>query len=639
MATNPLHIAIKRADLAAINALLGQSPAKLATLINEYDNHHKTPLMYAVENNALPWQVAQQLIDRGANLHQETKKMGQHGSIMSLAIKAGDVTKVEALIRAGATLNYLRDSNYGPLLDAVHTPNVAKNSGLLNLLLLLIRHHVDLDIITTYQESALRTLSRLGRFDAVALLLDAGADENQLEWTALAQAVAVGNIDDMKRCIANGSALEDRDWWHRTPYLLAVQTGEIAKVKLLLNAGADSNVAGRCGCPPMVYAISSFHTPMLHWLIENGESVEQPDDFDNTPLLAAVQADNADAVEILLRAGAKLSTSTLVKTPNVAELLGHANAWLKQLGTDADGLAGITEAFNELKQLNADATLEIPAQTGTQRVDSPILNDASSAHVAQILLDAGADPKDLKHGAQRLFVGFALDPDVTYLDNTHAQFLAARTRVFGSRNPEKMDRPFWLAMIRSGVDAFTATEHFKGPSSFEGEPVWCAQRFGQTITFLDDGRIVQIGGEHEDGYDPDFCIYNDVFVHEPKAANGAPGKVTIYGYPEAVFPPTDFHTATLMGKAIIVIGRLGYGGTRVEGETPVYSLDTKTFAFKKIITTGNAPGWIYKHRTEKISNEVLRVRGGIIVTGRGDKESHDDNLREFVLDVRSGIWR
>jgi hypothetical protein len=24
---------------------------------------------------------------------------------------------------------------------------------------------------------------------------------------------------------------------------------------------------------------------------------------------------------------------------------------------------------------------------------------------------------------------------------------------------------------------------------------------------------VQIGSEHEDDYDPDFCIYNDVFVH------------------------------------------------------------------------------------------------------------------------------
>lgn len=39
-------------------------------------------------------------------------------------------------------------------------------------------------------------------------------------------------------------------------------------------------------------------------------------------------------------------------------------------------------------------------------------------------------------------------------------------------------------------------------------PVRCFQRFGSTVTVLPDGRLVHIGGEHEDEYDPDFCIYN-----------------------------------------------------------------------------------------------------------------------------------
>jgi hypothetical protein len=28
--------------------------------------------------------------------------------------------------------------------------------------------------------------------------------------------------------------------------------------------------------------------------------------------------------------------------------------------------------------------------------------------------------------------------------------------------------------------------------------VWCAQRFGQSLSFLPDGRVIQIAGEHED---------------------------------------------------------------------------------------------------------------------------------------------
>ena len=61
-----------------------------------------------------------------------------------------------------------------------------------------------------------------------------------------------------------------------------------------------------------------------------------------------------------------------------------------------------------------------------------------------------------------------------------------------------------------------------------------AQRFGQSLTLLPDGPALQFGGEHEDYYDPDFCIYNDVFVHE------GDGSITIYGYPESAFPPRVF---------------------------------------------------------------------------------------------------
>ena len=86
-------------------------------------------------------------------------------------------------------------------------------------------------------------------------------------------------------------------------------------------------------------------------------------------------------------------------------------------------------------------------------------------------------------------------------------------------------------------------------------------------------------------YDPDFCIYNDVFVHERD------GSIAIYGYPESVFPPTDSHTATLVGDAIYVIGSIGYMGTRRYGETPVYRLDVHTLRMDRLHTTGDSPGW------------------------------------------------
>lgn len=60
------------------------------------------------------------------------------------------------------------------------------------------------------------------------------------------------------------------------------------------------------------------------------------------------------------------------------------------------------------------------------------------------------------------------------------------------------------------------------------------RRFGRSSTLLADGRLVLIGGEHEDSYDSDFCIYNDVVVRHPD------GRLEVFGYPKEVFPRQTF---------------------------------------------------------------------------------------------------
>lgn len=81
---------------------------------------------------------------------------------------------------------------------------------------------------------------------------------------------------------------------------------------------------------------------------------------------------------------------------------------------------------------------------------------------------------------------------------------------YGINNPEIIQNEFWEAMVRSGVDAYSGRSD-EEKRSFVDAPLWCYQRFGRSITILPDGRIVEIAGEHEDSYDPDFCIYNDVY--------------------------------------------------------------------------------------------------------------------------------
>src|SRR5882672_8169907 len=102
-----------------------------------------------------------------------------------MALGEGDLQRARALIEAGADIHYNRDHGYDALIDAVHGRDVARDPRLLELLGLLVAHGVNLSGVSAYGESGLRVLSRLGRFDAVRVLLDARADNCQLAWTPL----------------------------------------------------------------------------------------------------------------------------------------------------------------------------------------------------------------------------------------------------------------------------------------------------------------------------------------------------------------------------------------------------------------------------------------------------------------------
>lgn len=220
-----------------------------------------------------------------------------------------------------------------------------------------------------------------------------------------------------------------------------------------------------------------------------------------------------------------------------------------------------------------------------------------------------------------------LDPAVTPV-----LFQEWRARRFGRSNPERMNNPVWEWLVRSKLDAYLATQRLHGPSAFEAGPGWCFDRFGQSSTDLRDGRVVLIAGEHEDYYDPDFCIYNDVVVRHPN------GKMDIFGYERRIFPPTDFHTATLAGDRLIIIGCLGYREDRRPGTTPVMVLDLDAFAIAPVPVTGAPPGWLHKHQpTLSEDGATILVQGGKLDRGRDDG-SLVENIDDWRLHLADGRW-
>jgi len=264
------------------------------------------------------------------------------------------------------------------------------------------------------------------------------------------------------------------------------------------------------------------------------------------------------------------------------------------------------------------------------------MNKASTGAVVHLLVEAGGDIAEISDETRALMLGLVI---TGYIDCTLPQFQSGRAPRFGRVNPEKMNVPFWNAMTRSGAIASDARDLFDPNEKAAAGAVWCNQRFGKSMTFLPDGRIIEIGGEHEDFYDRDFHIYNDVFVHHGNS------QFEIYGYPESVFPPTDFHTATLVGNHIYIIGGLGYPQDRKPGTTPVYRLSTKTLAMEKVKTTGQNPGWIQRHRAnfKAVAGKPgeIHLEGGHVCMAKAGRDEEDwiENEATFVLDLESLKWK
>ena len=213
---------------------------------------------------------------------------------------------------------------------------------------------------------------------------------------------------------------------------------------------------------------------------------------------------------------------------------------------------------------------------------------------------------------------------------TREVFVEWRDARRGKLAAEDLSNPYWSWLIESEESSWSANQHFNGPSSYGGNPAWSAERFGQSTTTLPDGRTLLIAGEHEDHYDPDFFIYNDIIVRHPD------GRIEILGFPETVFPPTDFHTASLVDGKIILIGNLGYPDQRRHGETQILVIDPATWEIRKQPSTGENPGWIHDHQATVSDGKITISRGKICADSNS---SLLENFDDWQLNLKDWSWK
>jgi ankyrin repeat protein len=286
------------------------------------------------------------------------------------AVRVDDRDLVDMLLAAGADVNRANRYGQAPIHVAVEYRHV-------DMLRRLFDAGADIETADASGEPPLLIATRLGAVDVVESLLALGADvdarDRVYRQSALMLAVREEHAGLVERLLAAGADIDaqslageemrfilpaevpvgtskgvgiNRMGWPdrgarqpiagaKTPLLYATRQGNFALTRLLVEAGADLEIADANGITPLINAIinhsivnvnrtgQSDHLKIARYLVEAGANVNAQDWYGQTPLWAAVDIRNLEfqvtatsnrvdretayaLIELLLTAGATL---------------------------------------------------------------------------------------------------------------------------------------------------------------------------------------------------------------------------------------------------------------------------------------------------------------------------------------------
>ena len=146
----------------------------------------------------------------------------------------------------------------------------------------------------------------------------------ELKRTGIYKAIEEGNLERVRKFIAEGIDLEQRDKYAATPLILAVQVGSLDIVKELLKAGAlPVYTEGYL----LINAMRLHDLAILAALIEANIDVDQRLEDNDTALIRASYRGNFEVVKMLVEAGADVNA--INKHGDFALLAAARNVWLE----------------------------------------------------------------------------------------------------------------------------------------------------------------------------------------------------------------------------------------------------------------------------------------------------------------------
>jgi ankyrin repeat protein len=424
----PLLASADGEGTALADAAMNRDAATVRTLLAQGADAN-APGAYGTP--ALHWAVrvedratAGLLLDAGADPNAKT---AQGVAPLHLAIANGDLATVDLLLAAGADAALPNRAAESPLMLAARTGDTAIAARLLAAGAAVDAREAE------YAQTALMTAAREGHADVVRLLLEEGADVN-----AQTRAGAVPNFRlPGENAGSKGVGIVRGGWpdhgmrapvpGAKTPLLYATRRGDLAVTRLLVEAGADVELADADGVTPLLNAILNAsivaardpagpreHLAVARFLLERGANVNAVDWYGETPLWAAVdvrnldvngperdnQVDRAAALELiaaLLARGADPNARTREYPPERRFLtpLGSLS-WVDFTGQTAflrAALAGDVTVMRLLLEHGADAsiatfsgTTPLMAAAGVNWVFNQTFDEGPAALLAAVAL-------------------------------------------------------------------------------------------------------------------------------------------------------------------------------------------------------------------------------------------------------------
>lgn len=396
-----IHAAAFRGDIEGVRYCLSRRVP-----IDQRDRQGDTPLLQALHSRKAfdlrrgpraTTEMVRFLLEAGADVNAK----GYLGRTpIHAAVASGLPEWVELLCDQCA--NPLTESNgeFSTLVAACYQPPSAEK---LRIIRSLVERGVSLDRASIHGESPLSVTLWFGDLEAFRVLLELGADRTPLRWTDLHDRIILGSCQELKAYSRTAKEIDQRDGrWELPPLFWAAKTGQVDKVKYLVEQGALFDQKGRLGTTALHVAAGLDRLEVVQWLLSRGMNVDVQDDNLTTPLMSACTWGAVRSVGALLDAGA----SATLKDHIADDAIGHTGCLevmkvlVERTGTDINHISGAgswplmnaTEQ-NDLERcewlIDHGAEVDL-SSTGATALHSAVQGD--SREVIRLLLTRGADP-------------------------------------------------------------------------------------------------------------------------------------------------------------------------------------------------------------------------------------------------------